>query len=109
MADQPHHLTVEQMLAQLPTPEGKRFATAFSRGTLDVELYAPRDNDPQSPHTRDEIYIVVSGSGMFVNGDARHPFAPGDFLFVPAGVVHRFEEFSEDLVVWVIFYGSEEL
>jgi hypothetical protein len=26
---------------------------------------------------------------------------------VPAGVVHRFEEFTEDLVVWVVFYGPE--
>jgi hypothetical protein len=24
---------------------------------------------------------------------------------VPAGVVHRFESFSNDLVVWVLFYG----
>ena len=32
---------------------------------------------------------------------------PGDLLFVPAGVVHRFEEFTDDLAVWVIFYGPE--
>jgi mannose-6-phosphate isomerase-like protein (cupin superfamily) len=42
---------------------------------------------------------------MFVNGNQRHPFGPGDLLFVPAGVTHRFEDFRDDLVVWVIFYG----
>jgi hypothetical protein len=26
---------------------------------------------------------------------------------VPAGVVHRFEDFSDDLAVWVVFYGPE--
>ena len=63
--------------------------------------------DPQQPHTRDELYVVVAGSGRFVNGDERHAFEPGDVLFVPAGVVHRFEEFTDDLVVWVVFYGPE--
>jgi mannose-6-phosphate isomerase-like protein (cupin superfamily) len=90
-----------------PGAGGPRFAKVLEHGSLVVEIYAPRGSDPQQPHTRDEAYVVVSGSGHFVNGDARHPFAPGDFLFVPAGVTHRFEDFTEDLVVWVIFYGPE--
>ena len=28
------------------------------------------------------------------------------FLFVPAGVEHRFEKFTEDFKTWVIFYGA---
>ena len=24
-----------------------------------------------------------------------------------AGITHRFEDFSDDLVVWVLFYGPE--
>lgn len=100
-------LSPTPFLAQLPTPEGKRFIDAFAHGTLQIEVYAPRGADPQQPHTRDEAYVVVSGSGMFVHGDRRDAFAPGDFLFVPAGMVHRFEDFTDDLVVWVIFYGPE--
>ena len=98
-------LTVADGLARLPGPDGERFAVMFRRGTLSVELYAPRANDPQAPHRQDEVYVVVSGSGMFRNGAQLHPFGPGDLLFVPAGVVHRFEDFSDDLAVWVIFYG----
>jgi mannose-6-phosphate isomerase-like protein (cupin superfamily) len=99
--------TVEQGMQRLPGPQGERYTLLFRHGTLDVELYAPRGRDPQGPHTRDEVYVVVQGSGWFVNGPARERFAPGDLLFVPAGVVHRFEEFTDDLVVWVIFYGPE--
>lgn len=102
-----HQLTVGDGLAQLPGPRGERFAELFRHGTLAIELYAPREHDPQSPHTRDEVYVVVEGTGRFRNGGEQHRFAPGDVLFVPAGVVHRFEEFSDDLVVWVIFYGPE--
>jgi mannose-6-phosphate isomerase-like protein (cupin superfamily) len=101
------HLTAAEGLARLPGPEGERFVELFRHGTLSVELYAPRGTDPQEPHTRDEVYAVVQGSGWFRNGNDRHRFGTGDVLFVPAGVVHRFEEFTPDMVVWVFFYGPE--
>jgi mannose-6-phosphate isomerase-like protein (cupin superfamily) len=97
--------TVAQGFARLPGPQGERFTPLFRHGSLEIELYAPRGNDPQTPHTRDEVYVVVSGSGRFVNGPTRERFGAGDLLFVPAGVEHRFEEFTDDLVVWVMFYG----
>jgi len=94
-------------LARLPTPDGKRFVEAFAHGSLTLELYAPRGVDPQAPHARDEAYVVARGSGVFCCDGARSRFAAGDALFVPAGVEHRFEDFSDDLAVWVVFYGPE--
>jgi mannose-6-phosphate isomerase-like protein (cupin superfamily) len=98
-------VTVEEALAHLPGPKGERFAAVLEHGSLVVEIYAPREVDAQTPHTRDEVYVVISGSGFFVNGESREPFGEGDLLFVPAGIVHRFENFTNDLVVWVLFYG----
>ena len=72
-----------------------------------MKLYAPRGKDPQVPHSRDEIYVVIHGDGEFVCAGKRRKFAPHDFLFVLAGVEHRFENFSDDLAVWVFFYGPE--
>ena len=100
-------LSVEEALTKLPNPEGKRFATIFQHGTLLVEIYAPRGVDPQKPHTRDEVYFVSKGNGEFVCGNNRKKFGPSDLLFVAAGVEHRFENFSEDMAVWVLFYGPE--
>jgi mannose-6-phosphate isomerase-like protein (cupin superfamily) len=99
--------TVAEAMGRLPGPGGERFAEVLGHGNMEVEIYAPRDTDPQTPHTRDELYMVVSGSGTFVNGPERHHFGPGDVLFVPATVEHRFEDFTNDLAVWVIFYGPE--
>lgn len=95
--------TVFEGLSRLPGPAGERFVELFRKGHLSVEIYAPRDIDPQTPHDQDEIYVVVAGTGSFVAGDSRQPFGPGDALFVPAGMIHRFEDFTGDLVVWVIF------
>lgn len=94
-------------LALLPTPDGQRFVTRFEHGTLALELYAPRGNDAQTPHTRDELYVVVAGSGVFFCEGRRLAFATGDALFAAAGAVHRFEEFSDDFAAWVMFYGPE--
>ncbi|HWA12347.1 MAG TPA: cupin domain-containing protein [Burkholderiales bacterium] len=87
--------------------EGVPSAFVFEHGTLQVKMYRPADRDLQKPHTRDEVYLVARGSGHFVNGDERHAFAAGDMLFVPAGVAHRFEDFSDDFCTWVMFYGPE--
>jgi len=99
-------LTPAEWLEKLP-PDGERLVVAFEHGTLSVQLYAPRGKDPQQSHTRDETYVVVSGSGTFVHGDRRDPFRPGDFLFAAAGVAHHFEDFTDDFAVWVHFYGPE--
>ena len=100
-------VTFRDAFAALPEAGGERFVSVFRHGTLEVEIYAPRDFDTQQPHTRDEAYIAVHGHGEFVCGGQRIRFGPGDFLFAPAGAVHRFENFTDDLVVWVVFYGPD--
>jgi mannose-6-phosphate isomerase-like protein (cupin superfamily) len=85
----------------------KEFFTLFEHGTLQVEYYKPDMVDRQQPHTRDEVYVIASGSGIFSNGGVRRPFETGEVLFVPAGVEHRFEDFTDNFATWVFFYGPE--
>lgn len=90
-----------------PIPAGRLSAELMTHGSLEIRFYAPSGRDPQTPHTRDEVYVVVHGRGQFFLDGARTPFGSGDLIFVPAGAEHRFEEFSDDLQVWVVFYGPE--
>src|SRR5687767_3814615 len=101
------HVPLADALAKGPPPPGNLAVPIFSHGSLAVELYTPAGHDPQKPHTRDEVYFVTRGHGFFFDGGGRYPVEPGAFLFVPAGQVHRFEDFSSDFVVWVVFYGPE--
>ncbi len=84
---------------------GKLFLEVFNHGTLSVEVYKPVGTDLQQPHDRDEVYIVISGEGTFLSDGKSYVFKPGDFLFVPSGIEHRFEDFTEDFATWVIFFG----
>ena len=94
-------------LDQLRTETENTSLGLFKHGSLEVEIYQPVGQDPQQPHWCDEVYVVISGTGFFVNGDKRNPFEPGDLMFVPAGVVHRFEDFGDNFATWVICFGPD--
>jgi mannose-6-phosphate isomerase-like protein (cupin superfamily) len=102
----PERLTPEHALAALRAA-GQEFVQVFRHGSLEVEIYKPDRVDRQQPHRRDEVYVVLAGSGFFVRAGQRQPFQAGEVLFAPAGVDHRFEAFTEDFVTWVFFYGPE--
>lgn len=78
----------------LSLPAGRRSAEIFRDGDLEVRLYTPKGHDPQTPHDRDELYIVAAGIGNFRVGDELTPCKIGDLLFAAAHATHRFEDFS---------------
>lgn len=99
--------TIEEAMIQLPGPKGELSVALFEHGSLSVKVYVPHKIDLQTPHTRDEAYLVAQGAGEFVCEETRLNFEQGDFLFAAAGEKHRFENFTDDLIVWVLFYGPE--
>jgi len=63
--------------------------------------------DPQSPHTEDEVYYIVSGRGqIFVNGEDR-AVKSGDIIFVAKHIEHRFHSIEEELRILVFFAPAE--
>jgi glyoxylate utilization-related uncharacterized protein len=100
-------LTPSAALASLAAAGGPPFVSVFRHGTLLVEVYKPEGVDRQQAHTRDEVYVVISGYGFFTCSGKRQPFEPGEVLFAPAGADHRFEDFTADFATWVFFYGPE--
>jgi mannose-6-phosphate isomerase-like protein (cupin superfamily) len=101
------HISVAGALRRLETIYGVRSVTLFEQGGIQVKMDAPRGRDSQRPHTRDELYVVARGSGVFFDGASRRRFQTGDVIFAPAGIQHRFEDFTDDFAVWVVFYGPE--
>ena len=100
-------ITTADALAQLNSKDGQLFAKIMEHGSMSVEIYRPVKVDTQNPHQQDELYVIISGSGEFLNDGKRSYFNLGDVLFVPAGIEHRFENFTDDFATWVIFYGPK--
>ena len=93
--------------ARIPGPPGPHAVSLLQRGTLDVKLSCPVLPNVQTPHEQDEIYVIVKGRGVLVHDGRRDTCEAGDLAFVAAGTEHHFEDFTDDLAVWVVFYGPE--
>jgi mannose-6-phosphate isomerase-like protein (cupin superfamily) len=91
--------------AQAGIPTGERSAAVWKRGSLDVAFALPVPPKHQEPHAQDEIYVIVRGRGVLIHDGKRDSFEPGDILFVAAGIEHQFEDVSDDLALWRVFYG----
>lgn len=102
---EPFHYTSAEYADRARRNPGEPYSVALSRGSLELGFYSPIDVDRQEPHDQDEVYVVLRGRGRFLNGDTVTEFSAGDALFVPAGVEHRFLDFSEETEMWVVFYG----
>lgn len=104
---------MEEAAAKLPLPatakwpQGVWDVEAFRNGTMSLILYTPRGSDNQTPHEQDELYIAMKGEGDLMVEGERFPFKAGDVLFVAAGREHHFENFSQDLALWVVFWGPK--
>jgi len=94
--------------AVMPQPPDNLATPILAREGVEVEYYAPRAKDAQTPHARDEVYFVARGGGEFVTASGRKQIAAGDYIFVPAWAEHRFERFSADFATWVVFFGPEK-
>jgi mannose-6-phosphate isomerase-like protein (cupin superfamily) len=75
--------------------------------SLGLYVLAPGQPDLQQPHTEDEAYYVVAGSGRITVGDDVRDVRVGSIVFVAAGVPHRFHDITEELTLLVAFGPAE--
>jgi mannose-6-phosphate isomerase-like protein (cupin superfamily) len=100
---------------ELATLEARRAAAAqpyleFLRvPALSVGLYTLEAGavDGQSPHSEDEIYVIMSGRARITVGDQVRDVARGSVVYVAAEVPHRFHDIAERLEILVVFAPAE--
>ena len=63
--------------------------------------------DPQSPHTEDEVYYVVSGRAQIRVANEDRAVQAGSIVYVAKNVEHRFHSIEEELTVIVFFAPAE--
>jgi len=70
-----------------------------------IILLHPGEKDTQEPHSADELYYVIDGSGSMELGKTRRSVKKGSIIFVPAGMRHKFYGNKQDLVILYMFAG----
>jgi mannose-6-phosphate isomerase-like protein (cupin superfamily) len=88
---------------------GKLYVEFLRRPSISAGLYvlAAGSEDPQKPHTEDEVYFVVRGRATIRVAEEDRPVGPGSVIYVAAGVSHRFHTIEQDLEILVIFAPAQ--
>jgi mannose-6-phosphate isomerase-like protein (cupin superfamily) len=88
---------------------GKAYLEFLRYPALSVGLYRlPAGGvDPQSPHSEDEVYYVVSGRARIRVADEDRVVQAGSIVYVGRQVEHRFHSIEEELTVLVFFAPAE--
>lgn len=102
-----YKVSPDEALKELQKDNKQKFIEVMKHGSMIVEFFKPEKVDTQTLHIQDEIYVILKGDSTFFRDGERINCKSRDILFVPAGMEHRFENFSEDFETWVIFYGPD--
>ena len=76
---------------------------------LSMGVYVlPADGtDPQSPHTEDEVYYVVSGRAKILVAEEERDVQAGSIVYVAKNIAHHFHSIEEELILLVFFAPAE--
>ena len=85
------------------TASGRLYHEFISVPDLSGGLYVLEAGaiDPQSPHTEDELYVVMSGRARSWSAARCDRSGPARWSSWPPGVEHRFHDIEERLVLLV--------
>lgn len=102
------HFTVAD-ISQRREQSGQLYAEFLHVPAMSAGLYelAVGAEDPQEPHTEDELYYIVAGRATLLVDADEVPVAAGSLVYVPANVTHRFHDVTEALRVLVFFAPAE--
>jgi len=96
-------------LAAAQAASGEAYLEFLRRPSMSIGLYVLPGGamDGQSPHTEDEAYVVLAGRSRFTAGGETRDVGPGDTIFVPAHMPHRFHDITDELRLIVVFAPAE--
>ena len=88
---------------------GRLYLEFLRQPDLSAGLYVlpAGGTDPQSPHTEDEVYYVLSGKASIRVGEEDREVRTGSLVYVAKNMEHRFHSIQEELRVLVFFAPAE--
>ncbi|QGX96612.1 cupin domain-containing protein [Haloplanus rallus] len=99
-------VSTEELITGLKE-EDAQVAEVLSKESVTIEVGKYPTASPKNPHTENEVYYIISGSGMIRIGDKTHSVESGDVVFVEQGLEHDFFNIDEEITALTIFVGSD--
>ena len=102
------HVQTAELLEEIPDDESAHLEVLEEDSmTVEVGRYPAGESAAKNPHTEDEIYVIISGSGTARVGDETYSIEAGDVVFVEQGTEHDFFDIEEDITALIVFAESD--
>ena len=101
------HVSTTELVDKLEQGD-EDYLEVLSEDSIRAELARFPNPEPKTPHKEDELYFILSGSGMVNVGDDSYAVEDGDVIYVEQGVEHDFFEIEEEITALIVFAGAEE-
>ena len=101
------HISTTDLIDQLEQGDAD-YVEVLSEDSLSVEIAQYPNPEPKTPHRTDELYFIISGSGMVHVGNESYAVEEGDVVYVEQGVEHDFFDIDDKITALVIFPSSAD-
>ena len=101
------HVSTTELADRLEQDD-TNYMEVLSEESMRVELARYPNPEPKTPHREDELYVILSGSGVVHVGSETYEVNEGDVVYVEQGVEHNFFEIDDEITALVVFTGAEE-
>lgn len=101
------HVSTSELIEELDRGDAN-YLELLTEESVAVELARYPNPEPKTSHKTDELYYIISGSGMVYVGNERYAVETGDVVYVEQGVEHDFFDIEDEITALVIFASSEE-
>ncbi|AXG06096.1 cupin domain-containing protein [Haloplanus rubicundus] len=102
-----NHVSTSDLVDQLEQ-ENTNYLEVLSKDALSVELAQYPNPEPKTAHKTDELYFIISGSGMVHVEDERYAVDEGDVVYVEQGAEHDFFDIEDEITALVVFASAED-
>jgi len=102
-----NHVSTADLVDQLEQ-EDTNYLEVLSKDALSVELARYPNPEPKAAHKTDELYFIISGSGMVHVEDERYAVDEGDVVYVEQGAEHHFFDIEGEITALVVFASAED-
>jgi len=101
-------VSATESLQSLPSSSTQLFANILNNTQLNIKVVTLQKTYMPTILAHDAMYLVVCGSGSFYKGITTKNFVQGDVLLADKGVQHFFDNFTNNAIVWQIFYDENK-
>jgi mannose-1-phosphate guanylyltransferase len=101
------HVSTSDLVDKLEQ-ENTNYLEVLSKDALSVELAQYPNPEPKTTHKTDELYFIISGSGMVHVEDERYAVDEGDVVYVEQGAEHDFFDIEDEITALVVFASAED-